>query len=133
MNPYTQRLWELLLEQPLLLEQLTAIMRRSYEPFLSQERAFRVNACAIEQHLRDEFDLWYEWLPETPINALAGQCALALLDVVDWNTLARLVIQYEENASLLQTLDRLHIGVAPVHPPVRQEETERRDAETEIV
>lgn len=91
MNPFTQLVWDVVTDCPEFLEQLASLMRREYTPFLTGEKAFQANARMLEQHLRQELDTWYDWLPETPINRIGGGLALEMLDCVDFDHLARLV------------------------------------------
>ena len=98
MNPFTALVWEVVTDCPEFLEQLTAIMKREYKPFLAGEKVFQANAKMLEQHIREELDKWYDWLPDTPINRIGGGLAVEMLDSVDWDHLARLV-----QGSILQT------------------------------
>lgn len=91
MNPFTVLVWDVIQDSPEFLEQLIAIMKREYKPFLSGEQAFQANAKALESHIREELDKWYEWLPDTPVNCIGGGLAVEMLDSVDWDHLARLV------------------------------------------
>jgi hypothetical protein len=94
MNPFTALAWDVIHDSPVFLEQLTAIMKREYKPFLIGEQAFQANAKMLEQHIREELDKWYEWLPDTPINRIGGGLAVEMLDSVDWDHLARLVEEH---------------------------------------
>lgn len=91
MNPFTALVLDVIRNSPEFLEQLTAIMKREYKPFLSGEKAFQANAKMLECHIREELDKWYEWLPDTPINRIGGGLAVEMLDSVDWDHLARLM------------------------------------------
>ena len=91
MNPFTTLVWDMIQDSPEFLEQLTAIMKREYKPFLSGEKAFRANAKMLECSIKEELDKWNEWLPDTPINRIGGGLAVEMLDSVDWDQVARLV------------------------------------------
>ena len=91
MNPFTALIWNVMLDSPAFLEQLTAIMKRDHKPFLIGEQAFQANAKMLECHIREELDKWYDWLPDTPINRIGGGLAVEMLDCVDWDHLARMV------------------------------------------
>ena len=106
MNPFTALVWDAIQDSPEFLEQLTAIMKREYKPFLAVEQAFQANAKILEQHVREELDKWYDWLPDTPINRIGGGLAVEMLDCVDWEHLARLVQE-----------QRLHTKLAALHVP----------------
>ena len=93
MNPFTRLVWGVITDCPAFLTDLSAIMQREYQPFLTGEKAFRANARMLEQHMREELDKWYDWLPDTPINQMGGGLALEMLDCVDWDHLARLVVE----------------------------------------
>lgn len=96
MNPFTALVWEVLLDSPQFLETLTAIMKREYKPFLlTPDATFRANAIMLAQHIRQELDKWYDWLPDTPINRIGGGLAVEMLDCVDFDHLARLVAEQE--------------------------------------
>src|SRR5260370_40749206 len=66
------------------------IMQREYKPFLSGEQAFQANAKALECHIREELDKWYDWLPDTPINRIGGGLAVEIVESSDWDQGARL-------------------------------------------
>ena len=91
MNPFTRLVWGMITDCPEFLEQLSAIMKREYKPFLEGEQAFRANAIMLEQHIREELDKWYDWLPDTPVNRISGGLAIEMLDCVDWDHVAQLV------------------------------------------
>ncbi|MGH2493792.1 MAG: hypothetical protein ACRDIV_03725 [Ktedonobacteraceae bacterium] len=94
MNPFTALVWEIITDCPEFLEQLTAIMKREYKPFLAGEQAFQANAKMLEGHIREELDKWYDWLPDTPINRIGGGLAIEMVDCVDWEHVAQLVQEH---------------------------------------
>lgn len=100
MNPFTELVWDSLGDSPELLEQLSAIMKREYKPFLTGAQAFQANTTALEHHLREELDKWYEWLPDTSINRIGGGLAVGIIDLVDWDQVGRLVLENTLRANL---------------------------------
>ncbi len=94
MNPFTALIWEVITDCPEFLAALATIMQREYKPFLSGEQAFQANAKALECHIREELDKWYDWLPDTPINRIGGGLAVEIVDSVDWGQVARLAQEH---------------------------------------
>ncbi len=93
MNPFTEAVWDVMTDHPKLLEELSAIMQKKYEPFLPGDKAFSVNARELEQHMIAELTKWFEWLPETPICYLGGELAMAAMETVEWSLIAEFVLQ----------------------------------------
>lgn len=56
MNPFTKLVWDVITDYPEFLEQLTAIMKREYKPFLADEQAFQANAKMLECYIREGLD-----------------------------------------------------------------------------
>jgi len=100
MNPFSETVWEVIQDSPEFLEQLQTIMRRDHRPFLEGEKAFQYSAKMLEGYIREELDKWYDWLPDSPVNKIAGGLAFEMLDCVDWDQVARLVQENILKASL---------------------------------
>ena len=75
-------------DSPELLEELSAMMGKQYQPFLSEAQAFRVNTHRLKTCVLDQLNEWFEWLPETTMNQLGGELAMAALQEVDWSDIA---------------------------------------------
>jgi len=88
MNGITATVWDVITDNESLLAELTAIMCKEYKPFLSQEQTLQVNTHQLEQHMLEQMTTWYEWLPDTPINHIGGELAMAVLDAVEWSLVA---------------------------------------------
>ena len=99
MNPFTETVWDVITDYPQLLEELAAIMRKDHKPFLSGEQAFKANFHELHSHMEAELHKWFEWLPDTPINRIGGELALAGFDTVDWSHIAVLVQEHVAPAS----------------------------------
>jgi hypothetical protein len=93
MNSITAIVWDVISDDDTLLAELTAIMRKEYKPFLSQEQAVQANIHQLEQHLSDELTKWHEWLPDTPINHIGGELAMEVLDAVEWSLIAEHLLE----------------------------------------
>lgn len=92
MNSVTTTVWNVIVGDESLLAELTAIMGKQYPPFLSREQAVQVNAHQLEQHMVEEMTRWHEWLPDTAINYIGGELAMAILDAVEWSCIAELLV-----------------------------------------
>jgi hypothetical protein len=80
--------WDVITDNPELLEELSAIMWKDRNPFLSGEQAFKANYHELQAHMQAEINKWFEWLLDTPINHIGGELTLAGFDTVDWSHIA---------------------------------------------
>ena len=92
MNTITDTIWDIITENDELHAELTRIMRREYEPFLTHKKATYVNTYKLEQHIREELTKWYEWLPDTAISQIGGELAMEAFRLVDWKHIAGLIL-----------------------------------------
>ena len=92
MNTITEIVWDSISDNEALLAELTRIMRKEYQPFLSKDKATTVNTYQVEHSLREELTKWYEWLPDTPINQIGGELAIEAFRDVDWRHIAALIL-----------------------------------------
>ena len=95
MNKFTQAIWEVineaLDEDNELLADLRAIIFKEYKPFLTEEQTLQANIHALQTYFLDKLNQWVEWLPDTTINLLGSELALAALKEVCWSVLAGLL------------------------------------------
>lgn len=93
MNRFTAIVWDVITDDESLLAELTAIMRKEYQPFLSQAQTVQANTHQLEHHILEEVTKWCEWLPETPINHMGGELAMQVLQEVEWSQIAKLLVE----------------------------------------
>lgn len=72
MNSITATVWDVISDHEHLLAELTAIMRKEYQPFLSLAQTVQVNTHQLEQHMLEQLTIWYAWLPDIPSITSAG-------------------------------------------------------------
>jgi hypothetical protein len=90
-NPFTETAWEKISGSVELLEEVTAIMRHEYKPFLNHEQAFAANTNLLKQHMREKSTRWLEWLPTLSIDQVGGALAEEAFERVEWRHIAGLV------------------------------------------
>lgn len=101
MNRFAATVWDVIAEDDTLLAELGAIMRKQYPPFLSPEQAIKTNTYQLEQQMVAEMTKWYEWLPNTPINAIGGELVMDVLQDVEWYLIAALVLANAEQEAVV--------------------------------
>src|SRR5260221_11744617 len=84
MNKITEIVWDIVSDNEELLAELTRIMRKEYEQFLSKDKAATVNTYKFENYLREELTKWYEWLLDKPINKIGGELAMEAFAHRNW-------------------------------------------------
>jgi hypothetical protein len=105
-NRFTTTLWGVIAEDDTLLAELGAIMRQQYPLFLSPEQAIKANTYELEQQMLAEMNKWYEWLPDTTINAIGAELVMEVLQDVEWYLIAALVLaNAEQTAEVLSQED----------------------------
>ena len=88
----TDTVWEIITDNDELHAELTKIMRKEYEPFLTHDKATYVNTYKLEQYVRDELIKWYEWLPDSAISQIGGELAMEAFRLVDWKHIAGYIL-----------------------------------------
>ena len=99
MNSFTETVWDVITENPELIEELTTMMGKDHQPFLSTEPSFQANAHRLKQHVLDK----NTWLPTFPIDQLGRALAEEAFEAVDWNQRAELVKERVEHAPTERT------------------------------
>lgn len=111
MNRFTTTVWDVIADDDTLLAELGAIMRKEYPPFLSPDQTVKANTYQLEQHMLAEITKWYEWLPDTPINAIGGEVVMDVLPDVEWYLIAALVLaEMEEQTAAVLSHEDTSIG-----------------------
>ena len=88
MSTITDTIWDIITDNDELHAELTRIMRKEYEPFLTHNKATYVNTYKLEQHIHEELTKWYEWLPDTATSQIGGELAMEAFRLVDWKHIA---------------------------------------------
>ena len=99
MNPFTETVWDVITDNPILFEELNAIMRQEYKPFLNYEQAFAANTHLLKQQMFEKFAKWLAWLPTLPIDQLGSALAEEAFELVEWGHIATLVKEHIAAAS----------------------------------
>ena len=73
MSTITATIFAIITDNDQLHSELTRIMRKEYEPFLTRDRATSINTYKLEQYVHEELLKWYEWLPDTAISQIGGR------------------------------------------------------------
>jgi len=113
MNRFTATIWDVIADDDTLLAELGALMRKQYPPFLSQEQAIKANTYQLEEHMVAEITKWYEWLPDTPINAIGGELVMDVLRDVEWYLIAALVLADAQQT--VAVLSQENGSTRPIH------------------
>ena len=101
MNKYTQGVWEIigeaLFDDETLLADLKKILLKDYRLFLSSDEQVRQVYCnTLKEYFLEKLQQWYEWLPNTTINLIGGELALAAFKAVEWHLIAEKIRQQFE-------------------------------------